>query len=194
MRLHPASGLASLPLDQDGTSLDADLLSALAARVDAIDDLVRTTTAVVDEKALKELRRTIEALSKRDPKFEERVTNKVDVLADRIETVAKTVSTASASVAANDGEIAQLRRELEASLARVNTAIMEAGRGTDPAELVEIRRTLDDLAKALEAAHATRSGKPGRRAGRKVRARLAAGRLCVLDRIDNCLRSCGSRR
>ena len=90
MRLGPASGLASLPLDQDGTSLEADLVSALAARVDAIDDLVRTTTEVVDEKALKELRRTIEALSKRDPKFEERVTNKVDVLADHLETVAKT--------------------------------------------------------------------------------------------------------
>ena len=111
-----------------------------------MEDVVRTTTGVVDEKALKELRRTIEALAKRDPKFEERVTNKVDVLADRIETVARTVSTASASVVAKEGEMVQLRRELEAGLARANAFALETGRA-DPTELVEIKRTLEELSK-----------------------------------------------
>jgi chromosome segregation ATPase len=119
----------------------------LAARMEAVEELVRTTVGVVDQNALKELRRTIDALAKRDPKFEERVTNKVDVLADRVETVAKTVSTSSSAVAAKDGEFVQLRRELDVRLARVDAAVQAVGHGTDPAELVEIRRKLDDLSK-----------------------------------------------
>jgi chromosome segregation ATPase len=136
-----------MPLGHDGAARDANLVSALAARIAEIEDIVRTTTQVVDEKTLKELRRTLEAISKRDPKFEERVTNTVDVLADRIEHVAKTVSTSSAALAAKDGEIAQLRRDLEGSLQKVNGAIAAAGRGTDPAEVVEFRRRLDELTK-----------------------------------------------
>ena len=44
--------------------------------------------------------------------FEERLTHRVDVLADRIEAVAKTVSISSSANAAKDGELVQLRREL----------------------------------------------------------------------------------
>jgi chromosome segregation ATPase len=136
-----------MPLGHDGAAPEEDLASTLAARIAAIEEVVRTTTEVVDEKTLKELRRTVEALAKRDPKFEERVGNRVDVLADRIEHVAKTVSTSSGALAAKDGEIAQLRRELEGSLQRINGAIAAAGRGTDPAELAEVRRRLDELTK-----------------------------------------------
>jgi hypothetical protein len=71
--------------------------------VDEIDAQLRATTAAIDEKSLKEFRRTVEALSKRDAKFEERLSNKVDVVVDRVETVARTVSTTSAALAAKDG-------------------------------------------------------------------------------------------
>ncbi len=145
MQTRPASSLSSVPLRPEGAG--DDRVAALAARVDAIESFVRSTTELVDEKSLKELRRTIEALAKRDPRFEQRVTEKVDVLADRIETVAKTASTASAAGAAKDGEIAQLRRELEVSLVRVDAAVQEARRGPDSSELAEVRRSLDELSK-----------------------------------------------
>ncbi len=145
--LPEASHTASAPLEQDRSGSKADVVSALTARIDAIDAYLRTTREIVDEKSLKELRRTIDSLSKRDPKFEERVTNTVGVLTDRVETVAKTVSTSSAALAAKDGEIVQLRRELTAALQQVDASLREAGRGADPAELVEIRRALDDLSK-----------------------------------------------
>ncbi len=183
-----------MPVDQDGAALEADLVLSLGERIDAIEDMLRTTTAVVDEKALKELRRTIEALAKRDPKFEERVTNKVDVLADRIETVAKTVSTASASVAAKEGEIVQLRRELEAGLARINTAILEAKPGTDPSELADIRRTLDDLSKLTKQRMPRGLESRVDELADKVRARLSAGRLRRLDGLDDGVGACGPRR
>ena len=120
-----------------GTSL----VEALLARVDALEANLQATTAI-DEKSLKEFRKTVEAISKRDPKFEERVTNRVDVIADRIETVARTISTTSAALAAKEGEIAQLRRELEASTTRVGAALAEARRASDDTELAEIKRSL----------------------------------------------------
>jgi chromosome segregation ATPase len=124
-----------------------DLVEALVARVDEIDAQLRATTAAIDEKSLKEFRRTVEALSKRDAKFEERLANKVDVVVDRIETVARTVSTTSAALAAKDGEIAQLQRELDAGSARVDSALAEVRRGLDPAALNEVKRTLAELSK-----------------------------------------------
>ena len=139
-----------MPFDGDRGASGTDAASALTARVDAIDAFLTTTKEIVDEKSLKELRRTIEALSKRDPKFEERVLKDVAVLADRIETVAKTVSISSAALAAKDGEIVQLRREVEARLSGVDTSLQGASRGTDPAELLDIRRALDDLSKVTK--------------------------------------------
>jgi len=124
---------------------DADLVQALLARVEEIDERLRTIPVASDEKALKELRRTVEALAKRDPKFEERVTNRIDVIADRMETFAKTVSTTSAALAAKDGEIAQLRRDLQAAAARVDAAVQELARAHDPGALAELRRTVAEL-------------------------------------------------
>jgi chromosome segregation ATPase len=141
------NGSSAGSAQRGGHGPERDVISALAARVDAIDSLLRATTSVVDEKTLKELRRTIEALSKRDPKFEQRVTNKVDVVADRVETIARTVSTSSAALAAKDGEIAQLRRELEAGLSRANPTTIEVARGANPKELAEIKIALADLSK-----------------------------------------------
>ena len=125
------------PVNDAGTSL----VEALLARVDALEANLQATTGI-DEKSLKEFRKTVEAISKRDPKFEERVTNRVDVIADRIETVARTISTTSAALAAKEGEIAQLRRELEASTTRVGAALAEARRASDDTELAEIKRSL----------------------------------------------------
>ena len=124
-----------------------DLVEALVARVDEIDAQLRATTAAIDEKSLKEFRRTVESLSKRDEKFEERLTDKVDVVADRLETITRTVSTTSAALAAKDGEIAQLRRELDSGSTRFESAIAEVRRGFDPTALDEVRRTVADLAK-----------------------------------------------
>ncbi len=130
-----------------GKDSETDLVEALVARVDDIDAQLRATAAVVDEKSLKELRRTLEALSKRDPKFEERVKNRVDVVADRLETLARTVSTTSAALAAKDGEIALFRRELDAGSDRFDSALAEVRRGLDPTALNEVKRALADLSK-----------------------------------------------
>ena len=124
-----------------------DLVEDLVARVDEIDAQLRATTAAIDEKSLKEFRRTLEALSKRDAKFEERVANKVDVVADRLETITRTVSTTSAALASKDGEIAQLRRELVAGSARLDSVLAEVQRELDPKALNEVKRALDDLSK-----------------------------------------------
>ena len=125
-----------------GTSL----FEALLARVDELDANVQAMMAL-DEKSLKEFRKTVEAISRRDPKFEERVTNRVDVIADRVETVARTISTTSAALAAKEGEIVQLRRELEASTARVGAALADARRASDDTELADIKRSLAELSK-----------------------------------------------
>jgi colicin import membrane protein len=145
--VHPESdsGSTSHVAHQDGGTSGTDLAQTLLARVDDIEGQLRAIPIAADEKALKEFRRTLEALSKRDPKFEERVTNRVDVVADRVETVARTVSTTAAGLAARDGDISQLRRELEAASGRVDTAVADIRRSLDPAALPEIRRALAAL-------------------------------------------------
>ena len=134
--------IASSVGNRDGGVSGADLSAELLARVDDIDEQLRAIPTAKDENALRELRRTIEALSKRDPKFEERVTARVDVVADRLDTIAKTVSTTAAAIAAKDGEIAQLHRELEAEHGRVDAAVADLRRSLDPAALPEIKRAL----------------------------------------------------
>jgi len=135
--MHPGSNSNSAP----------DLIDALVGRVDDIDAKLRATTAAIDENSLKEFRRTVEATSKRDAQFEERLANKVDVVADRLETITRTVSTTSAALAAKDGEIAQLRRELVAGSARFDSVLAEVQRKLDPKALNEVKRTLADLSK-----------------------------------------------
>ena len=145
--MHPQShsGATSPLAHRDGAVPDSDLAETLLARVDDIEGQLRAIPMASDEKALRELRRTIEALSKRDPKFEERVTNRVDVVADRVETVAKTVSTTAAGLAARDGELSQLRRELEAASGRTDAAVADLRRSVDPAALPELKRALAAL-------------------------------------------------
>ena len=72
----------------------AERVDALATWLSEIETRLRAAeVATGDEKTAKELRRAIQALSKHDPKLEERVGNRVDVLADRLATLASTVST-----------------------------------------------------------------------------------------------------
>jgi len=113
-------------------------VDALTAWMDEMETRVHATVAVTgDRKTAKELRRAIEALSKRDPKFEERLTNKVDVVADRLETLAKTVSTTAATLAAKDGELAGIRRELGEGHTRVEAVIAELRRAVEGVGLDE---------------------------------------------------------
>jgi hypothetical protein len=99
-----------------------------------------------DEKTAKELRRAIEALAKHDPKLETRLTNRVDVLADRLTTLASAVSTTAASVAGKDGDIASLKRELGESAERIHGVVRELGRTARTADVDELRAALQTLA------------------------------------------------
>ncbi len=121
----------------------ADRVEALSAWITEIDTRVHATVAVTgDRKTARDLRRAIEALSKRDPKFEDRLTNKVEVVADRLTTLGKTVNTTAASLAAKDGEIATLRRELQEGNARIEAVVAELRRTVDTASADELRRTI----------------------------------------------------
>ena len=124
----------------------ADRVEALSAWITEIDTRVHATVAVTgDRKTARDLRRAIEALSKRDPKFEDRLTNKVEVVADRLTTLGKTVNTTAAALAAKDGEIATLRRELQAGNARIETVVAELRRTVDATNADELRRAIAAL-------------------------------------------------
>jgi len=121
----------------------ADRVEALSAWITEIDTRVHATVAVTgDRKTARDLRRAIEALSKRDPKFEDRLTNQVQVVADRLTTLGKTVNTTAASLAAKDGEIATLRRELQEGNARIEEVVAELRRTVDTAGANEVRRMI----------------------------------------------------
>lgn len=135
--------------DGDRESLGAALekrVQGLATWVDEIDARVRATELLTgDEKTAKELRRAIEAATKHDPKLESRLTNRVDVLADRLATLASTVSITSAALARKDGDVAALRRELEETGSQLAALRAELGRGVGAGELEKIRATLATL-------------------------------------------------
>lgn len=125
----------------------AERIEALAGWLHELDGKVRASAVAGDAKQLSELAKALEAWSKHDPKLEERVTNRIDVLADRFTTLAGTVNTTAAALAGRDGEIAALRRELEDGQARIESLVRElrqSGAGTDVGEL---RKAVASLAK-----------------------------------------------
>ena len=129
-------------------------VDGIAAWIHDLDERVRAAElATGDEKTARELRRAIEALSKHDPKLEKRLTNRVDVLADRLATLASTVSTAAASLARKDGEIAALRRELEEGNRRVEGLVKQLGKGVGADEVEKLRAAI----KAVQADRPARS-------------------------------------
>lgn len=138
----------SLPSpDAQPDALLAERLEALARWIQEIDTRVRATEAATgDEHTAKELRKAIEALAKHDPRLEERLTDRVDVLAERLSTLATTVSTTAAALAGKGGEIAGLRRELEAGRQRIEELAADLRGGLDPAAIEELRRTVATLA------------------------------------------------
>jgi chromosome segregation ATPase len=118
----------------------ATWLSDIEARVHA------TELATGDEKTAKELRKAVEALTKHDPKLEKRLTDHVAVLADRFETLASTVAQTAASLAAREGEIATLRRELHEAEKRLEALGGDTGRGVDAREIARLRSMIDAVA------------------------------------------------
>jgi chromosome segregation ATPase len=122
-------------------------VDSLATWMSDIEARVRATElATGDERTAKELRKAIEALTKHDPKLEKRVTEHVAVLADRFETLAATVSQTAAALAARDGEIATLRRELQDAGKRIEALGGDTGHGVDAREIARLRTMIDAVA------------------------------------------------
>lgn len=146
------------PPENDDNPLGQELagrLESLATWVDEIDARLRAAELTTgDEKTAKELRRALEALAKHDPKLESRLTNRVDVLADRLATLGLTVSTSAASVAAKEGEIVSLRRELADGAERIQRLARDLGGAAGAAEVEELRSAVS----ALSAEHPKRTG------------------------------------
>jgi chromosome segregation ATPase len=137
-----------VPLDTDASSeigregID-ERVDGIAAWINDLDARVRAAElATGDEKTAKELRQAVEALSKHDPKLEKRLTNRVDVLADRLATLASTVSTTAASLVRKDGEIAALRKELEEGNKRLESLVRELGKSAGAAEVEKLRAAI----------------------------------------------------
>jgi chromosome segregation protein len=122
-------------------------VDSIATWVSDIEARLRATElATGDEKTARELRKAIEALSKHDPKLEKRVNDHVAVLADRLETLASTISQTAAALVARDGEIAGLRRELEDAGKRIEALGGDTGRGVDAREIARLRSMIDAVA------------------------------------------------
>jgi chromosome segregation ATPase len=147
------------PVPDRPTEGIVERVDGIAAWIHDLDARVRAAElASGDEKTARELRRAVEALSKHDPKLEKRLTNRVDVLADRLATLASTVSTAAASLARKDGEIANLRRELEDGNKRVEGLVRQLARGANA----------DEVEKLRAAVRAVQAERPGRSADARV--------------------------
>jgi chromosome segregation ATPase len=125
----------------------AERVDAIATWISDLDARLRAAeVATGDEKTAKELRRALEALAKHDPKLEQRLTDRVDVLGDRMATLASTVSTTAAAIAKRDGEIAALRRELDEGSKRIERLVREHAGSIGAEEVEKLRATLRTVA------------------------------------------------
>jgi chromosome segregation ATPase len=139
------------PLEPTLPGLDqgslAERVDSLATWMNEMEARLRAAElASGDEKTARELRKALEALAKHDPKLEKRVNDHVAVLADRLETLASTISQTAAALAARDGEIAGLRRELEEAERKIESLGGETGRGVDAREIARLRAMIDAVA------------------------------------------------
>jgi chromosome segregation ATPase len=150
-------------------------IEALAGWLHELDAQLRALAVSSDEKTLKELRAALEAWSKRDPKFEAKLTERVDVLSDRLATLSSAVNTAAAAHAGADGELASLRRELEQETAKLEAALQKRLQGSqaESDKLEELRRSIAELS----------ADRPGKRAD-KTLADLRARIDYVAERVD----------
>jgi chromosome segregation ATPase len=128
---------------------DGDALStrveSLAGWVSDLEAQLRATSVTGDAKTLKELAKALEAWNKHDPKLEKRLTERVDVLADRFATLSETVNTTAAALAGKGGEIAQLRRELEEGNARIESLVRDLRQGGTSPDVAELRKAIATL-------------------------------------------------
>ena len=105
--------------------------------------------------------------AKGDPKQEARFAARLDVLMERVDTLASTVATTASAMAKKDGEIASLRRDLEARDQTVQALVAQAqatrataeGPGADMNELRSLKNAVAALMK--ERAEATGSAQVG---------------------------------
>lgn len=126
-----------------GTSRLEERVLALASSVEEIAGRLSTTElATGDGKTAKELRRAVEAVAKHDPKLEARLTDRIDVLMDRLGTLASAVSTTAAELARRDGEIATLRRELERGSARLESLGKDVSRSASATDVEKLREAI----------------------------------------------------
>ncbi|HYI73813.1 MAG TPA: hypothetical protein VEW90_00980 [Gaiellaceae bacterium] len=96
--------------------------------------------------------------SKGDAKQEARFAARLDVLMERIDTLASTVATTASSIAKKDGEIAALRRDLDARDQAVQALVEEARRSEpapgapalDPNEIRSLRNAVAGLKERVE--------------------------------------------
>ncbi len=126
-----------------GTSRLEERVLALASSVEEIAGRLSTTElATGDGKTAKELRRAVEAVAKHDPKLEASLTDRIDVLMDRLGTLASAVSTTAAELARRDGEIATLRRELERGSARLESLGKDVSRSASATDVEKLREAI----------------------------------------------------
>ena len=91
--------------------------------------------------------------SKSDSKQEARFAARLDVLMERVDTLASTVATTASAMAKKDGEIASLRRDLEARDQTVQSLVAQAqaarataeSPGTDVNELRSLKNAVASL-------------------------------------------------
>jgi chromosome segregation ATPase len=86
--------------------------------------------------------------SKNESKVEERFAARIDLISERLDTLASTVATTASAMAKKDGEIATLRRDLQARDEQIQAlaARAQASGGADPRELLELRQAVTALA------------------------------------------------
>jgi chromosome segregation ATPase len=86
--------------------------------------------------------------SRNENKQDERYAGRLDVLTERVDMLASTLSTTASAIAKKDGEIAGLRRDLELrdqQLQALAARAQAGGAAADPRELHELRQTVAAL-------------------------------------------------
>ncbi len=86
--------------------------------------------------------------SKNESKAEERFSGRLDMISERLDMLATTVATTASAMAKKDGEIATLRRDLQARDEQIQAlaAHVQAAAGSDPRQVQELRQAVEALA------------------------------------------------
>jgi chromosome segregation ATPase len=149
-------GLPGSDLDRDLLPPEGDVLAervdSLAAWIHDLEAQVQASTTAGDAKTLKELAKVLDAWSKHDPKLEERVTKKIDgfsdsvnVLTQRLDTLAATVATTASGLTGREGEVAALRRRIDEDSAALAVRLADLGARVDPKPLLDLSETVRAL-------------------------------------------------